>query len=36
MLKGATVGDIWLDIVVLLGFTALFFALGVTQFNRDI
>ncbi len=36
MLKGAGVGDIWLDIVVLLGFTALFFFLGVTQFNRDI
>ena len=36
MLKGAGVGDIWLDIVVLLGFTAVFFALGVTQFNRDI
>jgi ABC-2 type transport system permease protein len=36
MLKGAGVGDIWIDIVVLLGFTALFFYLGVTQFNRDI
>ncbi len=36
MLKGAGVGDIWIDIVVLLGFTALFFALGVTRFNRDI
>ena len=36
MLKGAGVGDIWLDIVVLLGFTAVFFLLGVTQFNRDI
>ena len=36
MLKGAGVGDIWIDIVVLLGFTAVFFALGVTQFNRDI
>jgi len=36
MLKGAGVGDIWLDIVVLVGFTALFFFLGVTQFNRDI
>jgi ABC-2 type transport system permease protein len=36
MLKGAGVGDIWVDIVVLLGFTALFFALGVTRFNRDI
>lgn len=36
MLKGAGLGDIWLDIAVLLGFTALFFALGVTRFNRDI
>ncbi len=36
MLKGASIGDIWLDVVVLIGFTALFFALGVTQFNRDI
>lgn len=36
MLKGAGVGDIWVDIVVLIGFTALFFALGVTRFNRDI
>jgi ABC-2 type transport system permease protein len=36
MLKGAGVGDIWIDIAVLLGFTIVFFALGVTQFNRDI
>jgi ABC-2 type transport system permease protein len=36
MLKGAGVGDIWIDIAVLLGFTLVFFALGVTQFNRDI
>jgi len=36
MLKGSGVGDIWLDIVVLLGFTAVFFYLGVTKFNRDI
>lgn len=36
MLKGAGIGDIWVDIAVLLGFTALFFALGVTRFNRDI
>ncbi len=36
MLKGAGVGDIWIDIVVLLGFTAVFFVVGVTQFNRDI
>jgi ABC-2 type transport system permease protein len=36
MLKGVGIGAIWMDIVVLLGFTALFFALGVTRFNRDI
>ena len=36
MLKGVGIGDIWIDITVLLGFTALFFALGVTRFNRDI
>lgn len=36
MLKGAGIGDIWVDIAVLLGFTLLFFAMGVTRFNRDI
>lgn len=36
MLKGGGIGDIWVDIVVLLGFTALFFGLGVIKFNRDI
>jgi ABC-2 type transport system permease protein len=36
MLKGATIGDIWIDVAVLLGFTFLFFAMGVTRFNRDI
>jgi ABC-2 type transport system permease protein len=36
MLKGVGIGGIWVDVVVLLGFTALFFALGVTKFNRDI
>lgn len=36
MLKGAGIGDIWIDIVVLLGFTLLFFAMGVTRFNRDV
>lgn len=36
MLKGAGIGDVWLDIVVLVGFTLLFFMLGVSQFNRDI
>ena len=36
MLKGAGIGDIWIDIAVLLGFTALFFLMGVFRFNRDI
>ncbi|MCZ3365770.1 MULTISPECIES: ABC transporter permease [Methanobacterium] len=36
MLKGVGIGAIWVDIAVLLGFTGLFFALGVTKFNRDI
>lgn len=36
MLKGVGIGGIWIDIAVLIGFTALFFALGVTRFNRDI
>lgn len=36
MLKGLTFGEIWLDIAVLLGFTGLFFMLGVIRFNRDI
>jgi ABC-2 type transport system permease protein len=36
MLKGASLGDIWVDVAVLAGFTIVFFALGVTKFNRDI
>lgn len=36
MLKGASLGDIWIDVVVLAGFTLIFFALGVSKFNRDI
>lgn len=36
MLKGLSIGDIWIDVVVLLGFTALFFIMGVIRFNRDI
>ncbi|KZX15609.1 ABC transporter permease [Methanobrevibacter curvatus] len=35
MLKGAGLGDIWIDVAVLLGFTVVFFALGVVRFNRD-
>ncbi|MDR2831264.1 MAG: ABC transporter permease [Methanobrevibacter sp.] len=36
MIKGSGIVDIWIDIVVLLGFTALFFILGVFRFNRDV
>ena len=36
MLKGVGIGAIWVDVVVLLGFTALFFGLGVRGFNRDV
>ncbi len=36
MLKGAGIGTIWPDVLVLLGFTVLFFALGVRGFNRDV
>ena len=36
MLKGQTLGDVWLDLVVLLGFTVVFFIIGVKRFNRDV
>ena len=36
MLKGQSLGDVWLDLVVLLGFTVLFFIIGVKRFNRDV
>ena len=36
MLKGQTLSDVWLDLVVLLGFTLLFFLVGVKRFNRDV
>jgi len=36
MLKGFGIGDIWIDIVVLLGFLIVFFSLGVARFNRDV
>lgn len=36
MLKGQTLGDVWLDLVILLGFALLFFILGVKRFNRDV
>lgn len=36
MLKGAGLGDVWIDVAVLIGFTLLFFAMGVRSFNRDV
>lgn len=36
MLKGATIADIWVNVAVLIGFTGLFFIMGVIRFNRDI
>jgi len=36
MLQGAGLAYIWIYLAVLLGFTLLFFAMGVTRFNRDI
>ena len=36
MLKGQTLADVWVDLVVLLGFTVLFFIIGVKRFNRDV
>jgi len=36
MLKGQSLGDIWIDIVVLLLFTLFFFIVGVKQFDRDV
>jgi ABC-2 type transport system permease protein len=36
MLKGFGIGDIWIDIVVLLGFLIVFFTLGVVRFDRDV
>jgi ABC-2 type transport system permease protein len=36
MLKGFGIGDIWIDVAVLLGFLIIFFAVGVTRFDRDV
>lgn len=36
MLKGQNLGDVWIDLVILLGFTLLFFIIGVKRFNRDV
>ena len=36
MIKGQTLADVWLDLVILLGFTLLYFIIGVKRFNRDV
>ncbi len=36
MLKGQTLADVWVDLAILLGFTLLFFIIGVKRFNRDV
>ncbi len=36
MLQGAGLGSIAVDLLILLGFTFLFFIIGVSRFNRDI
>jgi ABC-2 type transport system permease protein len=36
MIQGRPLSSVWLDILVLLGFTLLFFLIGVKRFNRDV
>lgn len=36
MLQGVGIADVAVDLLILLGFTALFFIVGVVRFNRDI
>ena len=36
MLQGRGLGDIWIEIVVLIGFTLLFYTIGVLKFDRDV
>lgn len=36
MIKGQGLGDVWIDLIILLGFTLLFFAVGVKRFDRDV
>ena len=36
MIKGQSLGDVWLDLAILLGFTALFFIIGVKRFNKEV
>lgn len=36
MLQGRGLGDIWLEILVLIGFTLIFYTIGVLKFDRDV
>lgn len=36
MIQGRGLGEVWFDILVLVGFTLLFFILGVIRFDRDV
>ena len=36
MLKGQTLGDVWFDLAILVGYTLVFFIIGVKRFNRDV
>ena len=36
MLQGKGLGDIWLEILVLVGFTLVFYIIGVIKFDRDV
>ena len=36
MLQGRNLGDVWLDLLILVGYTAVFFIIGVKRFNRDV
>ena len=36
MTQGKNLGDVWVDLAVLLGFALVFFILGVKRFNRDV
>lgn len=36
MIQGHSLGFVWVDILVILGFTVLFFLIGVVSFDRDV
>lgn len=36
MIKGQSLADVWFDLAILLGFTLIFFIIGVKRFNRDV